>query len=188
MLAPLSRIALALLALILAAPVSAQTMPPGAYPILSERSVVRVSVRGIGGKAQVDFPFTGKVVVGPDGSIIEARTVMDVRQMRAGNQLIKDRLAGRAGFDIQNHPEAVFQSSRILTNGDRLTAEGRLTMKGTTQPVTFTGRITQRERHQVSASLEGAIDRTAFGITAGRLLFGKNATVTLRLIARIPRQ
>jgi len=72
-------------------------------------------------------------------------------------------------FDAERHPELSFASSSLTREGNKLTLEGELTMKGVTKPVALHGTISEpvvdyAERERVSIDLETTIDRTDFGI------------------------
>jgi len=73
-------------------------------------------------------------------------------------------------FDAERHPELRFASDSIELDGDRFTAAGELTVKGTTRPVellgTFAGPITDGYGNQrLGLDLETTINRHDYGVS-----------------------
>jgi len=73
-------------------------------------------------------------------------------------------------FDAERHPELRFASDSIELDGDRFTAAGELTIKGTTRPVellgTFAGPITDGYGNQrLGLDLETTINRHDYGVS-----------------------
>jgi polyisoprenoid-binding protein YceI len=72
-------------------------------------------------------------------------------------------------FDAERHPELSFKSNDIRRDGDRLTIDGELTIKGHTEPVEITGVISEAINdpyggERFGLKLETKVDRTKFGI------------------------
>lgn len=72
-------------------------------------------------------------------------------------------------FDAERHPELTFASSSIERDGERLTVDGEITIRGTTKPIelvgTIAGPITDAfGNERVNVTLETTADRTAFGL------------------------
>jgi polyisoprenoid-binding protein YceI len=72
-------------------------------------------------------------------------------------------------FDAENHPEIRFSSTDIQREGDRLTVDGELTIKGNTRHVTATGEISGpvvdiSDTEKLGIDLEAKVDRTDFGL------------------------
>jgi polyisoprenoid-binding protein YceI len=73
-------------------------------------------------------------------------------------------------FDAERFPELGFESSSLERDGNRLTLEGELTIKGNTKPVTLQGTIGDPitdpyGRERIGVELETTVDRTGFGLT-----------------------
>jgi polyisoprenoid-binding protein YceI len=73
-------------------------------------------------------------------------------------------------FDAASFPEVNFSTDQAKVEGNEVTFEGELTIKGITQPATLTGTVTGpiadpygNERYGLE--LQTTIDRTQFGIT-----------------------
>jgi polyisoprenoid-binding protein YceI len=72
-------------------------------------------------------------------------------------------------FDAERFPEVSFASTSVESNGDQVSFEGSVTIKGVTQPATLTGTITgpvtdPYGNQRIGLKLETTIDRTQFGI------------------------
>jgi polyisoprenoid-binding protein YceI len=72
-------------------------------------------------------------------------------------------------FDAERAPELRFSASSLRRNGDQVEADGELTIKGVTKPVTITGTIKGPiegafDKVRLGLQLETTIDRTDFGL------------------------
>ncbi len=72
-------------------------------------------------------------------------------------------------FDAERHPEISFKSEILEIDGDRLTLDGELTLKGITKPVHATGTVNGPTEDfmgntRLGFTLETTIDRTEFGV------------------------
>jgi polyisoprenoid-binding protein YceI len=72
-------------------------------------------------------------------------------------------------FDAERHPELSFDSRDIRREGNHVTVDGQITIKGHTEPVEITGTITDPINdpyggERFGLKLETKVDRTKFGI------------------------
>ncbi len=72
-------------------------------------------------------------------------------------------------FDAEQHPEISFTSKILEIDGDTLTLDGELTIKGVTKPVHATGTVNGPTEDfmgntRLGFTLETTIDRTEFGL------------------------
>ncbi len=72
-------------------------------------------------------------------------------------------------FDAEQHPEISFTSKILEIDGDALTLDGELTIKGNTKPVHATGTVNGPTEDfmgntRLGFTLETTIDRSEFGI------------------------
>ncbi len=90
-------------------------------------------------------------------------------------------------LDVENHPEITFVATGVTQTGEE-TADitGDLTIRGTTLEVTFNGRLNKAgpspfdpSKKIVGLTVEGEIDRTAFGISYAAPAVG--ATIPIRI-------
>jgi polyisoprenoid-binding protein YceI len=72
-------------------------------------------------------------------------------------------------FDAERHPEITFESREVRRDGDRLTIDGEITIKGHTEAVEIAGLITDPiddpyGNERFGLKLEAKVDRTKFAI------------------------
>jgi polyisoprenoid-binding protein YceI len=73
-------------------------------------------------------------------------------------------------FDAERHPEITFESKQIGREGNRLTIDGEITIKGHTEPIEIVGVITDPINdpyggERFGLQLEAKVDRTKFGVS-----------------------
>ena len=88
-------------------------------------------------------------------------------QVKDGN--LYGHLQSADFFDAENTPKVTFASTSVTRDGDDVTVEGDLTIKGTTQRVTATGTWLEVEADmggnpRIGVDISTTIDRTAFGL------------------------
>jgi len=86
------------------------------------------------------------------------------------NEQLAEHLAGPDFFETAKYPELSFETGAIRREGDRVTLEGVLAIKGNRAPVTLTGTITDPVSDpwgntKLGLSLTGSVDRNAVGLT-----------------------
>jgi polyisoprenoid-binding protein YceI len=94
--------------------------------------------------------------------------------VKADSIVVKDEnLAGHLKspdfFDTEQYPEIKFTSLRLTRDGDDVTVEGDLTMKGITRTITGSGTIVGPTEDpygntKVGLSIATVVDRTQFGL------------------------
>jgi polyisoprenoid-binding protein YceI len=72
-------------------------------------------------------------------------------------------------FDAERHPELRFTAQRIALDGETVSVDGEITMRGVTKPVILTGSATPvlgdpYGNDRVGLALGATVDRTNFGI------------------------
>jgi polyisoprenoid-binding protein YceI len=94
-------------------------------------------------------------------------------------------------FDAANHPTISFRSSDLRVDGDELTVEGELTIRGNTRPITARGRISGPVEapwgQSAAIELETVLDRNDYGLTwqmeapGGRKALGDEVVLSVHL-------
>lgn len=82
-------------------------------------------------------------------------------------------LRGPEFFDVANHPNVTFRSTRIERNGERVRLTGDLTIRGITRPIVLEGSFNgttrdQRGRTRAGFEVSGTINRKDYGIVWNR--------------------
>lgn len=94
-----------------------------------------------------------------------------VASVEVKDENLRGHLQGPDFFDAERHPEISFVSTRVTRgDGDAVTVDGDLTIKGITRPVVATGSWNEIEADitgspRIGIELETTIDRTAHGLS-----------------------
>lgn len=145
-----------------------KALPAGTWTIDPVHSQVSFAVGYHVGTFRGNFaPVNATLEVGVDGNAKLTGSVA-VSGVRVQDENLATHLQSPDFFDAERAPEISFVSSSIRPHGDELEIEGELTIRGTTVPVTATGRIGEQkeymERPYFGLELEATIDRTRFGL------------------------
>jgi polyisoprenoid-binding protein YceI len=94
-------------------------------------------------------------------------------------------------FDAEQHPEIIFESKPISRDGDKVTVDGELTIKGITKKVTARGEIAGPapgpDADRLGIDLETIVDRHDFGLDwqmdlpGGGKTLGDDVTLTVQV-------
>jgi len=98
------------------------------------------------------------------------RGVAQASSIDVDNPDLTAHLASPDFFDVANHPELSFEIGALTRDGDTVTADGVLVVKGNRAPVALTGTITDPVSdpwggRKLGLSLSGSVDRNAVGLT-----------------------
>jgi polyisoprenoid-binding protein YceI len=128
-----------------------------------------------------------------DGDDVTSSTVtatIKVASLDTGNKRRDAHLCSKEFLDAESCPNIEFRSVRVSRGRDRdsLDLEGDLTIKGHTETVKLDVNEMDRSRSPrgedfVYYSATTELDRFAFGINSGRLLFGRTFKVTINVQA-----
>lgn len=142
-----------------------QVLPTGTWALDKVHSDVSFAVKYLAGTFTGGFgDFDAELA---DGVLRGSAKVSSV-QVREPN--LASHLQAPDFFDAEQHPEISFSSRDIRRDGDRLTIDGEITIKGHTEAVEILGVITDPISdpfggERFGLELEAKIDRTRFGIS-----------------------
>ena len=93
-----------------------------------------------------------------------------VASIRVKDENLTGHLMAPDFFDAEQFGEISFRSTELSAEGDALTLQGELTLKGVTQPITATGTVAGPAddfmgNTRLGFTLDTTIDRTAFGVS-----------------------
>jgi len=116
--------------------------------------------------------FDAKLVDGKLEGVAKVASVTFDEEQLVGHLLSPDF------FDAERFPELRFASKTIERNGDEVTIDGELTLRGVTKPVTITGTVVGPTPdagaagpiQRLAFDLETKVDRREFGIEWNREL------------------
>ena len=93
-----------------------------------------------------------------------------VASIRVKDDNLTGHLMAPDFFDAEQFSDITFRSTELSADGDALTLQGELTLKGVTQPITATGTVEGPAQDfmgntRLGFTLDTTIDRTAFGVS-----------------------
>lgn len=145
-----------------------QILPAGTWTVDPVHSQVGFAVAYHVGTFRGSFaPVEARLEVGEDG---EAKLTgsASVSGVKVQDENLSAHLQAPDFFDAERTPEVAFASTSINSSGEELEIAGELTIKGTTLPVTATGRVGEQkdymDRPYFGLELTSTIDRTQFGL------------------------
>lgn len=100
-----------------------------------------------------------------------------------------NHIRGKDFFDVANHPEIVFESTKVVkTGGETADVTGNLTLRGETREVTLAAQLNKMGPSPFDPSktiagfvVTGEIDRTAFGVSYAAPAVGAIIPVVIHL-------
>ena len=113
--------------------------------------------------AEIDASFDAT------GDTPQLTGTVPVASVDVKDENLKAHLLSNDFFAAEQNPTITFVSTSFQRDGDAVTAEGDLTVKGTTQRVTATGTIAGpgtdiAGNEKIGLDLDTVVDRTAFGL------------------------
>lgn len=146
------------------------------WAIDPSHSQITFSVRHLGiSTVRGSFKSLAGTIETSDDTIQSANVAIDVNSISTGDQKRDDHLRSADFFDVATFPEASFVLRSATRAGEAITAQGELTLRGITKPVTLTGEIGGPAKDpwgntKVSATLSTKISRKEWGLTWNAVL------------------
>jgi polyisoprenoid-binding protein YceI len=139
-------------------------VPAGTWSIDKVHSTVGFAIKYMAGTFSGSFSDVEASMT--DGELGGSVTVASIQ---AKDPNLEAHLQSPEFFDAERYPRIEFRSLDIRRDGDRLTIDGEVTIKGHTERVQIDGAITDPIHdpyggERFGLQLETTIDRTAFGI------------------------
>lgn len=146
-----------------------QLIPAGIWKADTLHSSVRfeaehmgASLFGAGFRA-----YEAILVSGPEG--VELKGTVQVESFDVHDEQLRPHVMSPEFLDSERHPQLTFRSTAFRWDGDGLSVDGELTIRGITRQVEARGRIGDPVsdpygNERVAVALETVIDRTEFGI------------------------
>jgi len=137
------------------------------YEIDYDNSAVRFSGTHAGNEFNGVFgTWNGEIVFDADdleSSRIVAR--FDLKSAKTGDLQYDGTLPNADWFNVKNTPEGVFESQTIVDNGNGgYTAQGDLSLRGITKPVSFDFTLSDLDMQPVEANGRLVINRLSYDI------------------------
>jgi polyisoprenoid-binding protein YceI len=107
-----------------------------------------------------------------DASLVDGKLEgsAKVASLRVDDPNLQTHLQSPDFFDAEQNPELRFASNVIERDGDQVTIDGELTLRGVTKDVTITGTVTGPTpdafgNQRIAFDVETTVDRREFGIS-----------------------
>jgi polyisoprenoid-binding protein YceI len=145
------------------------TLPTGTWNVDPVHSQVGFAVEYIIGTFRGSFsPVEGKLTVRADGAA-ELAGSTSAASVKVQDENLGTHLLSPEFFDAERTPVVTFSATDVERDGDDVTVNGELTIKGIAKPVTLTGTIADPVEDaygndRVGLTLETTVDRTDFGL------------------------
>ena len=141
-----------------------QALPTGTWSADPVHSDIGFSIDYMSGTFSGTFSKFD-VQVG-DGTL---RGSAEVSSIQVKDPNLEAHLQSPEFFDAERHPTLTFESHEVQRDGDSLTVDGEITIKGRTQPIELRGTISDPitdpwGNERFGLKLEAELDRTTFGI------------------------
>jgi polyisoprenoid-binding protein YceI len=145
--------------------VDTQVLPSGTWRVDKVHSSIGFGVEYMAGTFHGTFSDFDAVVA--DGVLNGSAKVASVQ---VNDENLAAHLQSPDFFDAQAHPELTFTSNAITRDGDRVTIDGEITIKGHTETVEITGEISDPIAdpyggERFGLTLQTVVDRDKFGLS-----------------------
>ncbi|QTZ93120.1 YceI family protein [Streptomyces auratus] len=162
----------------------------GLWVLDATTSSVEIKHKSMWGLATIRAAFTklsGEGEIGPDGSAHGTLTI-EAASILSKQAKLDNHLRSADFFHVERYPTFTFTATGVVADGaGTAKVTGRLTVLGTTRPLSFTARATAAGPNDVTLSGEVAIDRNDFGMgwnKAGMIKGRTTVTLTTRFTHR----
>jgi polyisoprenoid-binding protein YceI len=142
--------------------------PAGTWSLDTVHSIVGFEVGYMAGTFKGRFhDVAATLALGEEAATLEGAA--RVASVDVQNPDLNAHLLSPDFFDAEQFQELRFRADDLRLAGDRITAEGEITIKGVTKPVTVAGTVSPPisdpwGRQRLGIAVTAAVDRTDFGI------------------------
>ncbi len=155
----------------------------GTWAVSDGRTRVAFAVGNLGRLARGTVTCSsGAVELDTSGTPVRACAELDLNTLDTGIRKRDSDLRKPRLLDIDRHPVMTWRCGRFVPTGDGgWTAEGVLSVRGTTAPLAVTGRpeAAALDGEWLRVRAEAVLDRAAVGIRAPGWLIGRTVTITI---------
>jgi polyisoprenoid-binding protein YceI len=162
------------------------TVAASRWSLDSDGSSVGFTVKSVWGLIPVRGRFdrfAGSYEVGPNGTTIEL--TVDARSIDTGNAKRDEHLRSSDFFDVDNHSQVRFRSTRVYEVGDgMLHVVGGLEVAGIVQPLEFAATV-QPAGEGLVVEATTTVDQRQFGMSSGLLgMIRRPATLHVKALLK----
>jgi polyisoprenoid-binding protein YceI len=138
--------------------------------------------------------FSGQIITGEDLASSSVTATIDATSIDTGLEQRDGHIRSADFFDVENHPRWTFRSTGVRADGEALTVDGELTIKGVTRPVTLAVEVNGFGPDSFGGiragfSASATIDRNDFGVDiklpldGGGVVVGDKVQIALEIAA-----
>jgi polyisoprenoid-binding protein YceI len=157
----------------------------GTYAIDPARSTARFAIKEMWGLMTVRGTFDitgGTITVAPEPAGSAVRATLDPASFASGNKRRDKDVTGPRFLDAAAYPLMEFVSNGVRSGGG-WAVHGRLTVHGTTAPVTLRLAEGRRTPDGCAFTATAVVDRTAFGVSRVVGFISRRLDVTIEVTA-----
>jgi polyisoprenoid-binding protein YceI len=155
----------------------------GTWTVSDSRTRVTFAVGNLGRLAHGSVTCsTGSVELDAAGAPVRAFAELDLNTLDTGISKRDADLRKPSLLDIDRYPVMTWRCDRFVATGDGgWTAEGELSVRGTTAPLAVTGRpeAAALDGEWIRVRAEGEIDRRSVGIRAPSIMIGRTISIAI---------
>ena len=150
---------------------TAPALPAAAWRVDPSHSYVGFEVKHLGiSTFRGRFTDVEGLVRTEDGELAAVDGTVRLASVLTTDERLDGHLRSPDFFDAENHPEGRFRSVRVESDGDSVTIDGELTLRGVTRPARLQATVEgwgvdPGGAERISIQARGTIDRTEYGIS-----------------------
>jgi polyisoprenoid-binding protein YceI len=142
--------------------------PAGTWRLDPVHSSVGFEVDYLAGTFKGDFREV-EANLSVDGESTRLEGIAKVASIDVKDENLAAHLQSPDFFDAERHPELRFTAKDLGLDGEAVTVQGEMTIKGVTKPVALAGRVTPpladyAGNERIGIKLTTTVDRTEFGV------------------------
>ncbi len=157
----------------------------GSWTLDPARSTATLKSKSMWGLASVKGAFgqlEGAGTVSPAGEVTGQITVaagsLDTKNAKRDKHLRSEDF-----FHVEKYPAILFTLTKLTPVGDGLTAEGTITVRETSRPITFPASATLAADGEVALDATVEVDRSHYGLTWNQLgMASMKNTITIHAV------
>jgi polyisoprenoid-binding protein YceI len=143
--------------------------PAGTWTSDPVHSLVGFEVSYLAGTFKGEFKDAPTILTVADDGSATLEGIAKVASVDVKDENLNAHLQSPDFFDAERFPELVFKAEDITADDHRITADGEITIRGVTRPVTVTGTVSAPiedpwGNQRLGLTLTATVDRTEFGL------------------------
>jgi polyisoprenoid-binding protein YceI len=148
---------------------TAGTIPAGTYTSVTAHSGAEFAVKYVVSTFRGSFTEFDATLTANEAGEAHLDGTVQVDSIVVKDENLAAHLKSPEFFDTEQYPELTFRSLKLTRDGDAVTVEGDLTIKGHTEKIAGTGTISGPAEDafgntKIGLALETVVDRTKFGL------------------------